>query len=300
MQVSVIIPTYNPDWEVLQKVISALHKQTLPALYWECIIVDNKSDNSFSHQIMLPENFRMVTETIQGLTYARLKGISEAEGEMIVMVDDDNVLSPDYISSCVQIFSENKKLGAIGGKIIPVFATPPENYVLDFLDLLAIRNLGDLPITGGFSGTYPEFAPVGAGMAFRKSAITGYVEKIHRNDSKISDRKGNSLSSSGDNDMVMEILKSGWEVGYFPQLVVDHLIPTERMTVSYLARLNFGIQKSWVQFLRMHNLLPWALISKQSAPIRKLKAWLKILPVGNPSRYIRWKGICGRFQGLIK
>lgn len=300
--VSVFIPTYNPNIERLNHTVNGLKLQTLAYEYWQLIVVDNNSSHDFSKNIDISWhlNAQIVKEQKQGLTFARLKGIATSQFDIIVMVDDDNVLDIDYLQNVVNIFSANPKLGAIGGKSIPKFEAEPPIYIKDFYSLLALRDLGEETKIDFFENKYPKYAPIGAGMAFRKQAIENYVHKITSGSSVISDRKGNSLSSSGDNDMVYEIAKAGWQVGYFPQLSLQHIIATERLKSNYLAKLNFGIQKSWVQFLSSHYICPWQPIPYWSVPLRKLKAYFTYKAWESDPNYIKWRGACGMFEGLEK
>lgn len=298
--ISVIIPTYNPDLKILHQVLSALAEQTLELDFWEIIVIDNNSTSGFESLMDLSwhPRARVVTEVASGLTYARLKGISMASSAIIVMVDDDNILKRNYLQQVLQIFNSNPSLGAIGGKITPMFEGSNNQLALAFENLLAVRDFGeDIQICIN-SESYPSIAPVGAGMAFRKSSICTYVSKIVAGKNLISDRKGNSLSSSGDNEMVWEIINSGWAIGYFPELQLQHIIPEVRTKKEYLAKLNFQIQESWVLFLLKHNICPWKTILPFSLPFRKLKSWIKFRAWKNEVNYIKWRGICGTFNGL--
>jgi len=300
--ITVIIPTYNPSIERLNQTLKGLANQTLSFSEWEIIVIDNNSQKKFGDYIDLKWHPKagIVFEGKQGLSFARLKGIEESKGDIIVMVDDDNILDATYLENCLKIFDTNLKLGSIGGKSVPLFEANPSTHIKAFYGLLALRDLGNEIQIESFSNQYPTCAPIGAGMAFRKEAILKYRDKILNSKAVLSDRKGNSLSSSGDNDMVMEIVKAGWEVGYFPQLSLQHIIPESRTTVEYLSRLNFGIQKSWVQFLWSHNISPWNKISKYSVQLRKLKAWFSYKAYQSEVKYIKWKGSCGMFEGLTK
>jgi hypothetical protein len=113
-----------------------------------------------------------------------------------------------------------------------------------------------------------------------------------------SDRQGAELTSGGDNDIVLTIMESGWEVGYFPSLVLTHLIPAARTDAAYLARLNRGIAKSWIHVLSQHDACPWTPIAPWTAPLRKFKAWFTYAAWTSPAARIRWQGACGHFEGL--
>jgi glycosyltransferase involved in cell wall biosynthesis len=300
MQLSVIIPTYNPDTARLEQTLEALKSQSLPADQWELIVIDNNSSNNFRQQLNLSwhPDPKIVKETQQGLTYARLKGFNESTGNIIIMVDDDNILDTGYLEKALNIFGQNSKMGAIGGKSAPLFETDPPEWLSEFHGNLALRDLGDEPITSTWNNQYPTAAPIGAGMAIRREALTPYIDKIKSGNSNISDRTGNSLSSGGDNDMVIEILKSGWQVGYFPELTLQHIIPVQRMQAGYLARLLNNTNKSWVQLLQSHSINPWQQLTKTGALFRKAKAWFTYKAWKNKPAYINWRGACGTFDGL--
>jgi glycosyltransferase involved in cell wall biosynthesis len=342
--ISVVIPTHNPRMDYLARVLEALRAQTLSREQWELLLIDNASREKVEGRVDIGwhPNARVVREERLGLTFARLRGFAEAKGELIVMVDDDNVLAPDYLENAVKIAEEHKDIGAFGGKCLPEFETPPEAWMEEFLPLLALRDHGDKEIVAGDSRSadgsrrvYPDqAAPIGAGMVLRSSAARAYAERLRRSGglrvaggesggmsvaqaeqspkdrntelpnnrtaSVITDRRGDSLASAGDNDLVFTILRDGWKVGYFPQLKVTHLIPSSRLTVDYLARANRGVQRSWVEVLRKHEACPWPVISRTSAPLRKVRAFFKCRGWQKPAGFTRWQACCGQFEGRIR
>jgi len=300
MFISVIIPTFNPNLQRLQQTLTGLREQSLPYSFWELIIIDNNSSSNFAGKIDIswqPAS-QVVSEPRQGLTYARLKGFSSAKGDIIVMVDDDNILQQDYLQQVSTIFKGNRELGVAGGRSLPLFEAEQPEWLKEFYGSIALRDPGDKIVISKWENKYPELAPIGAGMAIRKSALTSYIGKIATQTTAISDRTGTSLSSGGDNDIVIEISKSGWLIGYFPQLSLQHIIPAERTTASYLARLENNTNKSWVQLLESHQINPWNKITCWSVPLRKLKAWFTYKAWQNELNYIRWQGACGMFEGL--
>ena len=280
--------------------LSALKKQSLAYELWELLIIDNNSSSGFADKIdtSWQSNSKIISEPRQGLTYARLKGFSSSKGDIILMVDDDNILQEDYLQQVMDIFEANTGLGAAGGKSLPLFEAGQPAWLKEFYGNLALRDLGDKTVINKWENKYPEYAPIGAGMAIRKIALKTYIDKITTGTTAISDRTGTSLSSGGDNDMIIEISKSGWLTGYFPQLSLQHIIPAERMKASYLARLVNNINKSWVQLLESHQINPWGKIPVWTLPLRKLKAWFTYKPWQNELNYIRWQGACGLFEGM--
>ncbi len=302
--ISVIICTHNPRQSYLAKVLAALRSQSLSTQHWELLLIDNKSDRLLETEVSLAwhPHARHIREDKIGLTAARLCGIENANAPLLVFVDDDNVLQPDYLRHTIDIFQADADLGAIGGKSLPEFETEPESWIRSVWGCLALRDFGEAALTYRFGvdpKQHPDFAPIGAGMAIRRAAAEQYRDCIlHDPKRKSFDRTGKSLQSGGDCDINLTILNAGWAVGYFPQLELLHLIPANRIDRDYLARLNRASCRSWVQVLDVHDIRPWQRISAPSVLPRKLKAVFSYKPWKSPVHYIRWQGACGLFEGL--
>jgi glycosyltransferase involved in cell wall biosynthesis len=107
--ISVIICTHNPRPDYLRRVLEALRNQTLSLEKWELLLVDNASQEpvtSESWDLSWHRHARYIREENVGIASARLRGMQEANADLMVFVDDDNVLSPDYLSMAVQIERE--------------------------------------------------------------------------------------------------------------------------------------------------------------------------------------------------
>lgn len=306
MKVSAIICTYKPHAGRLDRTMAALAAQSLPASDWELILVDNASSPPVPADRARPwvPRSRVVAEPRPGLTYARIAGIRASAADYIVFVDDDNVLSPDYLRDCVSRFESQPSLGMAGGRVVPEFERAPEPWHREFFPLLALRDHGDRPIVadtlrppGSQRNAYPaDAAPVGAGMAARRSALEPWLAQ---KEFALPGRSGTSLGSADDNDIVFCCLAAGWSVGYFPELVVTHLIPAGRLDPAYLARLNYGIQESWYRLLALRQASSWGPLTPAGAALRKLKAWFAYRAWRRPAGHIRWRGACGHFDGRV-
>lgn len=305
MKLSVILPTHRPHAGRLAHALGALRDQTLPSELWELLVVDNDSSPTLALDTLSstrPARTRVVHEPRLGLSYARRRGFSEARGDLFVLVDDDNVLAPDYLAHVVRLFDTHPDLGAAGGPSRPEFESAPPPWASEFFPLLALRDLGATPILAGLSHDptsglplYPHSAPIGAGMALRASALSSWLSTTHAD--RIPDRQGATLSSGGDNDIIFTILRAGWTLGYFPQLALTHLIPDSRLAPDYLCRLNQGVQESWIRVLAHHRACPWPPLGRWSLPLREIKAWFVHRAWAGPAERIRWHGARGHFRG---
>jgi glycosyltransferase involved in cell wall biosynthesis len=306
--VSVIIPTHAPNPIRLEKTLHGLREQSLALNRWELLVIDNATPDPqhvCSFDFSWHPSARIIREERLGLTWARIAGIQASQGEYLVFVDDDNVLHPNYLENVLEIFEQNPQLGAIGGKSLPEFEVEPEHWVTQFYKCLALRDLGEEVLISSHAGAsqspkqYPEFAPIGAGMALRRQAVELYVNRILGDSSPVVlDRTGKSLSSGGDNDIVLTILNAGWEVGYFPQLQLSHLMPASRLTKGYIARVIRASSRSWIQVLDLHGIRVRQKIPRWTVLPRKIKAFFVFQPWKDAPSYIRWQRACGAFEGL--
>ncbi len=307
--ITVVVCTHNPDPGRLRRTLAGLHAQTLPVACWETVLVDNGSSPPLAAGDEIdpvPRNLRVIREPALGLSHARRCGFTAAQGACAVLVDDDNVLAPDYLAQVLALFSDHPRVGALGGKSLPEWAGAAPDWTREFFPLLALRDLGPQPLIsrglrpdGATRNSYPAFAPIGAGMALRRAAWNAWLERTPNSGPALCDRRGGELTSGGDNDLVLCAMRAGWEVGYFPALSLTHLIPASRLEAEYLSRLNRGIQQSWMQVLAQHDACPWPPLSRSSARLRQFKAWFTHRTWMSPAARIRWQGACGHFEGRI-
>jgi glycosyl transferase family 2 len=242
---SVIICTHNPRPDPFRRCLSALEAQTFPRRNWELILVDNASapDKAPRPDLSWHPQARLVLETQLGLTPARLRGIREATGDLLIFVDDDNVLEVDFLETALRIAEQKPFLGSWSGQCRPEFEEPPPEWIRRYWGNLAIREFANdvwsnLP-------RLPESMPCGAGLCVRREVAQSYLH-LHESGKRSFqfDRTGGSLISGGDNDMAACACDIGLGVGLIASLKLTHLIPPERLTIDYFERLAEGIHYS--------------------------------------------------------
>lgn len=247
VDISVIICTHNARPDYFSRCFAGLQAQTLAVDRWELLIVDNCSDTPPEKTIDLPtqKNACVLREPELGLTPARLYGIRASRGGLLVFVDDDNVLAPDYLARVVRIAEEYPFLGSWSGQCLPEFDTPPPEWTRPYWGLLCIREFekdawSNLPLL-------PDTMPCGAGLCVRRAVGLRYIELHDRGArSVLLDRVGKSLASGGDNDLAACACDLNLGVGLFIELKLKHLIPPQRLTEDYLCRLAEGIEYSGI------------------------------------------------------
>lgn len=140
MFTSLILCTHNPRRDYLDATIAGLRGQTLPCDQWEFLLIDNASSPERLPTANLDwnPNARLVHEDELGLTPARLRGIQESKGDLLVFVDDDNILDPNYLETALRIASSALP-GSWSGQCRPVFDEPPPEWTRRSWGNLAIR-----------------------------------------------------------------------------------------------------------------------------------------------------------------
>ena len=253
MTLSVIICTHNPRADYLQRVLDALKVQTLPKTQWEFLLIDNASEARLSEKWDLSwhPRARHVREDQLGLTTARIRGVKESNGELLVFVDDDNILSSDYLEQALNIARAFPQLGVWGGSIKGVFETEPPSSLQGRLGMLAVGEISR-DAWGTIKGIN-DACPPGAGMVVRKQI----AEKFYAQAEPLRlllGRKGNVLTSGEDLDLAWFSCETGRGMGRFHRMQLQHLISARRLTVEYFERLIFGANYSNVFLYYFHDM----------------------------------------------
>ena len=111
--VSVVVPTHNRKSAVTRCVESVL-RSSYPHI--EVIVVDDAStDGTFHHLSALFPNVELIRlEREQMVSASRNAGCKHARGELVFLVDDDNVVHPNAIAELVEAISDNPHAGIAG------------------------------------------------------------------------------------------------------------------------------------------------------------------------------------------
>ena len=128
-EISVIIPTYNPNIEYFKRSLSSVLNQTFKD--FEIIIVDDGSDVALHESIeqIVNEDSRifLLTQQNMGVSAARNNGIKFARGTYLAFVDDDDFVAPNFLEESRDIIVHEGCEMVIGGVIQQEEAMiPPE------------------------------------------------------------------------------------------------------------------------------------------------------------------------------
>jgi glycosyltransferase involved in cell wall biosynthesis len=223
---SVVICTYNRA-QLLENCFQSLADQTLDKKLYEVIVVNNNSTDSTQRIAELfcekEPNFRVVQEINQGLSYARNRGWQEAEGDYVAYIDDDAKASPDWLKVAYEILhSVTPAPLCLGGPIYPFYLTKKPVW---FKDAYEVRSMG--PDSRWLS---PWESFCGSNMILKKEVFTTFGGFP-------TDRgvRGDQLSF-GEETFLFNKIRGQSKDSYFyygANLVVYHLVPRFKMTLSY-------------------------------------------------------------------
>jgi glycosyltransferase involved in cell wall biosynthesis len=264
-KLSVIVCTYNPGDAVFKSCLEHIKTAAAHCQDIEVIVVDNHSDLPVSSRDYMASYtrglFRVVVETKQGLTPARLKGIQEATGDLLVFVDDDNFIREDFLVQGLGIAEKNQHIGSYSGQVKLVFESEPPAWTEPYWGLLVCREF-DKDVWSNLPHLSTTM-PCGAGLFVRKP-VAYYYHKLHEEGKRAIqlDRTGKSLFSGGDNDLAACACDLGLGVGLFHELMLEHFIPKSRLNKKYLVALAKGIATSTVVFKSFRNEYPAELSKK--------------------------------------
>ena len=116
--VSIIVATYDRPAD-LQNCLQGLLAQLSPRSV-EIIVVDNHPDSGQTAPIVAKfPSVKLVNEPRQGVAYARNAGIAVSQGEIIVTVDDDVSLPPDWLERLLAPLAR-ADVWAVTGNVLPL------------------------------------------------------------------------------------------------------------------------------------------------------------------------------------
>jgi glycosyltransferase involved in cell wall biosynthesis len=246
---SVVLCTYNPTDKMLARSLASVSRCVSDfGSDAECVVVDNNSTPPIRERPVVASaladlpRLRVVVEERQGLSFARLRGVAETSGEVIVFFDDDNEPSATYLREADRVFREHSQVAVFGPGVVDVEFL---GHVPPWIDSSCRHFFQER------QSSFTEYAclrtpwhavyPPGTGQSVRRVVMERYAARVADGACTATDRRGKSLSSGGDGQIVHTAVSMGYAAGICPELRVRHLIPESRCTVEYLSRLSYGV-----------------------------------------------------------
>jgi glucosyl-dolichyl phosphate glucuronosyltransferase len=232
MRFSIVIPTYNRASDLRETLGSLANLR--PTGSWEVIVVDNNSRDSTREVVAeaaltFPVALRYLFEGEQGRSAALNAGIQAASGEIILCTDDDVRVADDWVNRAAEAL-DKFNCTYVGGKVLPMWNGPqprwlPARGAQHYARVLAILDYGPDPIEFG------KRVPLGVNMAFRREAFAS----AGLWDNRVG-RKAGTLLGQEVREWVIRAQSAGLRGFYAPAMVVQHVIPRERLNKRYFRR----------------------------------------------------------------
>jgi glycosyltransferase involved in cell wall biosynthesis len=247
-KLSVILCTHNPRRDYLERTFEGLKRQTLPKDQWEFLLIDNLSEPPLEQCCDLSWHpvARVVWEEELGILPARVRGFRETSADLILFLDDDNVLSPNYFEEALQIGMHYPFLGAWGaGRIELEYESPPPVWIKEFEYLFTPLDLNEE--RWAKMGLGNPVMPPTMGMCLRRVVAEKFLDIVESDPRrKLLGRRGKKqFFNCEDNDLALSACDLGLSTGQFPQLAFRHLIPARRLDLNYLLALYEGTYCSY-------------------------------------------------------
>lgn len=240
VKLSVIVCTYNRE-DLVKYALSSLVAQSLDNTLYEVLVVDNNSQDStisivrqFEEKY---ENFHLIIEREQGLSFARNRGWREAKGIFVAYMDDDAKAFTDWCEKIVQAFEcVSPTPIAVGGDIDPWYEKEPPKW---FSDDMEIRTWHQ---TKGFlEPQKAKYGFWGSNMAFQRAVLEEYGGF-----SCDYGMLGEKARMGEDTEFFGRISQFNKPLWYDPSICVSHWVPECKLQIAYrfLRKIRIGQAES--------------------------------------------------------
>jgi len=191
--VSIVIPTRDRPELLRQTVQSVLDGDSLPA---EIVVVDQSSGPRAALPAGESVEIRRLELSSRGLSRARNAGVAAATHDVIVMIDDDVRVQPDWLRRLVDAL-----LAAPAGTVVTGTVAAPPTTTDGFVPSTTSRTEPET-----FFGRQPGDFLFGGNMAMRRAVF----EQVGPFDERLG--AGALFASAEDNDWGYRLLEAGCEI----------------------------------------------------------------------------------------
>lgn len=201
---------------------------------------------------------------------ARHRGAIQSKGDLLIFIDDDIVVQPEWLNEIVQVFND-PEVHLACGKSLPKFESPSPEWLEAFCFrqgnqrwciYLSILDFGEQPM---------EIDPIfvwSLNYAIRRRTFfqlggfhPDYVPKPFE-----------QYQGDGETGLAWEVQANGYKIVYQPRAVVHHIIPPHRLTIDYFEKRMFfaGVFDSYTVIRRNRGLKHQWRMQRPLPQIRRL------------------------------
>jgi glycosyltransferase involved in cell wall biosynthesis len=256
--VTVLICTFNGEKNLLPTLQHLAWQKTDPNLEWEILVIDNASQDNTAetalhiwHELKTPIPFSVAHEMRPGKDKAMDMGLSRAKYNYVIVCDDDNWLSDNYVQYAYTIMERDPAIGMLGGQGMPDFEIHPPEWFTGWETFYAVgqQNL----FSGELRHYWPRYRFLwGAGAVINLEAYNFLKEAGF--DRILTFEKTPRAARSEDMELCFAIWLAGYKIWYDKDLTYRHYIPAVRLKWEYIMKV---IKQSIVA---VHYLRPYQIL----------------------------------------
>ena len=235
--ITLLTCTHNGS-RTLQRALEAIAKQTdISKESFEVLIVDNASiDNTFDIAIKTIQELgikgRVIQENRPGKLYAFITGISKAQGDLVSIIDDDNLIEPGFIKYTLDVFLRYPQVGIVGSKNRVLTEHPlPSWFNWTCNSYACSQPWLEQPHHQDQEGIITsDFGIVsGAGSTFRVKPILDCLEGGYQ---FFEDTRPGKTIAGEDLEICYLLNSCGYSFAYDPRIQIRHAIKEERLNLD--------------------------------------------------------------------
>jgi GT2 family glycosyltransferase len=209
--VTVIVVTLN-NLNLLRNCLRSLYAQDYAAM--EIVVVDNGSDDDIAGMVSaeFPKVRMIRLDKNHGFAGGNNRGIEMAQGEYVVLINNDAVASPPWLRSLVETAESDSKIGAVASIVID--GNRPE--VLDScgvgigLDGMSRQAMREMPV--------PELTQPKEVLLFSGCACLLRMEALK----VVGLFDEDFFAYCEDTDLGLRMRRAGWKIVVAPNAYVEH------------------------------------------------------------------------------
>ena len=221
-KLSVVVPTRDTR-ELTLRCLASVHAGLPPAV--EVLLVDDGSSDDTAPAVRArwPSVRVVALPTSRGFTVAANRGLSEARGEILLLLNSDTEVAADALGRLLAAFDRRPRLGAAGARLRFADGRPQwsAGAAPGVLWLVALAS-GAATALARVPG-YRTVRPLPAARRSRVDWVTGAALAIRRSAWHAAGPLDERFRLyCQDLDVCLRILDAGWEVAVLPDVHVTH------------------------------------------------------------------------------
>jgi O-antigen biosynthesis protein len=234
----------------------------------EIIVSDNRPDSGLTPPIVAQfPQVKLVQETRKGAAYGRNAAIVASTGEMIVTVDDDVTVPPDWLEKLIAPMARPEVM-VVTGNVLPLELETPAQVLFERLKNGLSAGFVPLEVNGDWLASF-EYSPpvwelgVSANSAMRATIFShpqiGLMDEVLG--------PGTPCAGAEESYLYYRVLKAGYTLVYAPEAYVWH---RHRRELSAFYRQIYGQMKSCTAY-HLH-------LSLRDKDSRGLRQLISVMP----------------------